>query len=60
MLELKNIKYSVTDANGQAVDILNNVSLKFDKGITVITGQNGSGKNMPPYLVVYISFSATC
>jgi len=45
MLELKNINYSVVDENQQAIDILKNINIKFDKGITVITGQNGSGKS---------------
>ena len=55
MLELKNIKYSVTDANGKAVDILNNVNLKFNKGVTVITGQNGSGKSSLIKLIMGIN-----
>ncbi len=45
MLELKNINYSVKNANGETIDILKDINLKFDKGITVITGQNGSGKS---------------
>ena len=55
MLELKNIKYSVTDTNGKAVDILNNVNLKFNKGVTVITGQNGSGKSSLIKLIMGIN-----
>lgn len=55
MLELRNIKYSVTDSNGKIIDILNNVNLKFDKGITVITGQNGSGKSTLIKLIMGIN-----
>ena len=55
MLELKNIKYSVTDVNGQEVDILNNINLKFGNGITVITGQNGSGKSSLIKLIMGIN-----
>ena len=55
MLELKNIKYSVLDTNGQTMDILNNINLKFDRGITVITGQNGSGKSSLIKLIMGIN-----
>jgi len=45
MLELKNIAYTV-EQNGNAHQILNDVSLKIEKGkILVITGPNGSGKS---------------
>ena len=45
MLELKNIAYSV-EQNGNRHQILNDVSLKIEKGkILVITGPNGSGKS---------------
>lgn len=44
MLELKNINYSVKN-NDNLVQILNNINLTFNKGITVITGQNGTGKS---------------
>jgi len=40
MLELKNICYEV-----DGVKIINNVSLKIDKGFTAITGPNGGGKS---------------
>ena len=55
MLELKNIKYSVSDINGECLDILNDVNLKFNKGITVITGQNGSGKSSLIKLIMGIN-----
>lgn len=45
MLELKSVNYSVKNVNGETIDILKDINLKFDKGITVITGQNGSGKS---------------
>ena len=44
MLELRNIKFSIK-GEVQDIDILKDINLKFDKGITVITGQNGSGKS---------------
>lgn len=40
MLELQNICYELNDKQ-----ILNNINLTFDKGITVITGPNGAGKS---------------
>lgn len=55
MLELKNITYSVVDSNNQNFDILKDVNLKFDKGITVITGQNGSGKSTLIKLIMNIN-----
>ncbi|MCR5278319.1 MAG: ATP-binding cassette domain-containing protein [Lachnospiraceae bacterium] len=41
MLELQNVSYTVEDNK----EIINNVSLKFDKGFTAITGPNGGGKS---------------
>ena len=55
MLELKNINYSVVDANQNTIDILKDINLKFDKGITVITGQNGSGKSTLIKLIMDIN-----
>lgn len=44
MLQLKDISYSVLN-DSENIEILKNLNLKFDKGITVITGQNGTGKS---------------
>ncbi len=41
MLELQHISYSVEDNK----EILNDISLTFDKGFTAITGPNGGGKS---------------
>ncbi len=41
MLELKNISYTVEDNK----EILNDITLSFDKGFTAITGPNGGGKS---------------
>ena len=54
MLELKNISYSVVGDNGE-INILNNINLKFKKGINVITGQNGSGKSTLIKLIMGIN-----
>ncbi len=47
MITLKNLSYTVSDEKtGGETTILNDVNLEFpDKGITVITGHNGSGKS---------------
>ncbi len=48
MLELKNVSYTIDNEN-----ILNDISLCFKKGeITVITGQNGSGKSTMVKLIM--------
>ena len=45
MLELQNVSYTVED-NGQAVEIVNDVSFKVDdQKFVVITGPNGGGKS---------------
>lgn len=54
MLELKNINFSV-ESDGQLINILKDVTLKFDKGINVITGQNGSGKSTLIKLIMGIN-----
>lgn len=53
MLELKNISYSVKN-NEISTEILKDISLKFKKGINVITGQNGSGKSTLIKLIMNI------
>jgi len=58
MLELKNIGYSVSGENGDNIEILNNINLKIKKGITVITGQNGSGKSSLIKLIMGINQSS--
>lgn len=58
MLELKNINYSV-DNDGQQIDILKNINLKFKKGINVITGQNGSGKSTLIKLIMGINTASS-
>lgn len=45
MLELQNICFSAMTEEKTEKEILNNVSLKFDKGFSVITGPNGGGKS---------------
>lgn len=55
MLELRDIKFSVKDDNGQAKDIINGVSLKIDESkFVAITGPNGSGKSTLAKLIVGI------
>lgn len=54
MLELKNINFSIHN-DKQNIDILKDINLKFDKGITVITGQNGSGKSTLIKLIMNIN-----
>ncbi len=54
MLELKNINFSIKGEE-QNIDILKDINLKFDKGITVITGQNGSGKSTLIKLIMGIN-----
>ncbi|MBQ3502766.1 MAG: ATP-binding cassette domain-containing protein [Clostridia bacterium] len=59
MLELKNIGYSVVNENGEIIHILKDINLKFDKGITVITGQNGSGKSTLIKVIMDINKAGT-
>lgn len=40
MLELKNVSVNIEDKN-----ILNDISIKFNKGINIIVGSNGAGKS---------------
>ena len=55
MLELRDIKFSVTDDNGQTKNIINGVSLKIDESkFVAITGPNGSGKSTLAKLIVGI------
>lgn len=55
MLELKDVKFSVTDENGQNKDIINGVNLKIDESkFVAITGPNGSGKSTLAKLIVGI------
>ena len=45
MLELQHITYTVTDDNGNPVDILKDVSVTIDERFVAITGPNGGGKS---------------
>ena len=45
MLELQNIKYSVTDPDGSVKEIIKGIALQIDDRFVVITGPNGSGKS---------------
>lgn len=55
MLELRDIKFSVTDDNGQIKEIINGVNLKIDeRKFVAITGPNGSGKSTLAKLIVGI------
>ena len=46
MLELKDVRFSVTDEKGQLKNIINGINLKIDEGkFVAITGPNGSGKS---------------
>lgn len=54
MLQLKNLSYSVCNDKGK-VEILKDLNLDFSKGITVITGQNGTGKSTLIKLVMNIN-----
>lgn len=55
MLELRDIKYHVTDDNGQTKNIISGVNLKIDESkFVAITGPNGSGKSTLAKLIVGI------
>ena len=53
MLELKDVRFSVTDEKGQLKNIINGINLKIDEGkFVAITGPNGSGKSTLAKLIV--------
>lgn len=55
MLELKDIKFSVTDDNGNVKNIINGINLIIDESkFVAITGPNGSGKSTLAKLIVGI------
>ena len=55
MLELKDVRFSVTDEKGQLKNIINGINLKIDEGkFVAITGPNGSGKSTLTKLIVGI------
>ena len=55
MLELRDVKFSVTDDNGMTKDIINGVTLNIDESkFVAITGPNGSGKSTLAKLIVGI------
>lgn len=55
MLELKDVKFSVTDDNGKNKNIINGISLTIDESkFVAITGPNGSGKSTLAKLIVGI------
>ncbi len=54
MLELKNVSYSAGEENGEAKDILTDVSLQVSERFVAITGPNGGGKSTLAKLVAGI------
>ena len=55
MLELRDVKFSVTDDSGKLKDIINGVNLTIDESkFVAITGPNGSGKSTLAKLIVGI------
>ena len=55
MLELRNIKFSVTDDNGKLKNIINGVNFSIDESkFVAITGPNGSGKSTLAKLIAGI------
>ena len=55
MLELKDVKFSVTDDNGVVKNIINGVNFTIDESkFVAITGPNGSGKSTLAKLIVGI------
>lgn len=55
MLELRDIKFSVTDDNGKVKNIINGINLTIDESkFVAITGPNGSGKSTLAKLIVGI------
>lgn len=55
MLELQNLTFRVTQENGNAKEIIKNISLTIDPGkFVVITGPNGGGKSTLAKLIMGI------
>lgn len=55
MLELKNVKFSVTEDDGSLKNIINGINLTIDESkFIAITGPNGSGKSTLAKLIVGI------
>ena len=55
MLELKDIRFRVTDDNGHTKDIIDGINLNIEENkFIAITGPNGSGKSTLAKLIVGI------